>query len=54
MAGVSHLGIVSVSALIGGVSEEMRILEAPAVKNPDAVSCSSRFFGLEFVLLLAL
>ena len=54
MAGVSYLGIVSVSALIGRKSGGLRIFEAPAVKNPDAVSCSLSFYGLGFALLLAL
>ena len=54
MAGVSYLGIVSVSALIGGESVGLRIFKAPAVKNLDAVSYSLRFYGLGFALSLAL
>ena len=39
-AGASYLGIASVSALTGDESVNLRIFGVPALKNPDAVSCS--------------
>ena len=54
MAGASYLGIVSVSALIRDESVDLWIFKAPVFKNPGAVSCSSRFCGPGFALLLAL